>query len=225
MVVISCALASTSSEVSRLRNDGSSMIGLPFLISAIASLRRCFSRSRVEPMREAPVRSLPSRNFAQSQPLVLLADQLIDRNLDVLEEALVDLGAALHGVDGAYGHAGALHVHQQEGDAFLLLRLGVGADQKEHPVRVLRVGGPHLGTVDDVIVAFAARRGCAARRGRSRSRAPKSPGTTSRRDWPSAAGSASSVPPFQNAQRPGRTGWCSCRSAAGPARLRAPRAG
>ena len=106
---------------------------------------------------------IAEQEFRAVPAAVLLADQLIDRNLDVLEEAFVDLGAALHGVDRPYGHAGGLHVHQQEGDAFLFLCLGVGADQKEHPVRVLCVCGPHLGTVDDVMVAFA--RGAGAQRG------------------------------------------------------------
>ena len=54
--------------------------------------------------------------------LVLLADQILGRHLHVVEEHLVDFVAAVDGLDRAHGDAGRLHVDQQEGNAFLLLR-------------------------------------------------------------------------------------------------------
>ena len=91
--------------------------------------------------------------------LVLLADQVLDRHLHVVEEHLVDLVAAVDGQDRAHGDAGRLHVDQQERDAFLLLRRRIGAHQAEDPVGVLRQRGPGLLAVDDVVVAVALGRG------------------------------------------------------------------
>ena len=76
---------------------------------------------------------------------------------------------------------GDLHVHQQVGDALLLLRCRVGAHQQEAPVGVMRGRGPQLLAVDDVVVAIAHGRSCARPPGRSRRPARRSPGRTSSR--------------------------------------------
>ncbi|MCY1528379.1 hypothetical protein D9M68_634800 [compost metagenome] len=44
--------------------------------------------------------------------------------------------------DRTHGHARAVHRHQQEADAFLLLRCLVGAYQQENPVGIGGQGGP-----------------------------------------------------------------------------------
>ena len=93
---------------------------------------------------------------------VLLADQVLDRHLDLVEEHLVHLMPAVHGLDRAHGDAGRLHVDQQERDAELLLGRGVRAAEAEDPVGVLRQRGPGLLAVDDVVVALAHRRGLEA---------------------------------------------------------------
>ena len=93
---------------------------------------------------------------------MLLADQVLDRHLDVVEEHLVDLASAVHGLDRAHGDAWRLHVDQDEGDAELLLGGGIGAAQAEDPVGVLRQRGPGLLAVDDVVVALAHGRGLEA---------------------------------------------------------------
>src|SRR4029077_12079031 len=47
------------------------------------------------------------------------------------------------------------HVHEQEGNASLLLRRRVGTAQAEDHVGVLRQRGPGLLAVDDILVALA----------------------------------------------------------------------
>jgi hypothetical protein len=87
--------------------------------------------------------------------LVLLADQVLGRHFDVVEEHFVHLVAAVQHDDRAHGDAGRLHVEQQEGDAGLRLAFGAGAHQAEDPVAVLGQRGPGLLAVDDVLVALA----------------------------------------------------------------------
>ncbi len=86
---------------------------------------------------------------------MLLADQVLQGHLDVVEEHLVDLAPAVERLDRAHGDARRLHVDQDEGDAELLFRFGVGAAEAEDPVGVLRQRGPGLLPVDDVVVALA----------------------------------------------------------------------
>jgi hypothetical protein len=52
--------------------------------------------------------------------LVLLADEVLRRHLDVLEPDFVDLVLAVVHDDRAHGDARRLHVDEQEGDALLL---------------------------------------------------------------------------------------------------------
>ncbi|MNY02674.1 hypothetical protein D3C86_1352540 [compost metagenome] len=61
---------------------------------------------------------------------------------------------AIKGDDRAHGNAGRFHVDQQETDAPLLLRFGVGAHQAEDPVGVMGQGGPGFLTIDHVVVAI-----------------------------------------------------------------------
>src|SRR5215207_4634723 len=90
--------------------------------------------------------------------LVLLPDEVLGRHAHVVEEDLVDLLAAVDGLDRADRDAGRLHVDEEEGDALLLLRRHVGAGQDEDPVGVLPERRPGLLAGDDVIVAVALRR-------------------------------------------------------------------
>ena len=90
---------------------------------------------------------------------VLLTDELVRRNPDVFEEHLVDLVAAVDELDRPQRDARGVHLHQDEGDAGLLLGcVGIGAYQQEDPVGVLAERGPGLLAVDDVVVAVAHRR-------------------------------------------------------------------
>jgi hypothetical protein len=83
---------------------------------------------------------------------VQLADQVGARNADILEEHLVEPGIAGHLHERTHRDAGRLHVDQDVGDATVLRRLRVGADETEHPVGVLRPGGPDLLAVHDELV-------------------------------------------------------------------------
>ncbi len=95
--------------------------------------------------------------------LVFLADEVLHRHADVVEEDLVDLVVAVQGDDRPHADAGAFHIDQQEADTALLLRLGVGAHQAEDHVGVLAEGGPGLLAVDHVVVAVAHGAGLQAR--------------------------------------------------------------
>src|SRR5208283_4148332 len=70
---------------------------------------------------------------------------------------LVDLVAAVDGLDRPHRHARALHVDQEERNTLLLLALRVGAREEEDPVGVLRHGGPGLLAGNHPRVAIAAR--------------------------------------------------------------------
>ena len=87
--------------------------------------------------------------------LAFLVHQVVGGHLHVVEEHFVHGMAAVHQDQRAHRDARALHVDQQERDAFLaLLHRRVGAHQAEDPVGVVRVGGPDLLAVDDVLVAI-----------------------------------------------------------------------
>src|SRR6202035_891238 len=78
------------------------------------------------------------QEFGVIPALVFLADQIADGYLDVIEKYLVDLMAAVDGLDRAHRDALGLHVDQDERDAGLLLGGGIGAAQTEDPVGILR---------------------------------------------------------------------------------------
>ncbi|CAM2160807.1 hypothetical protein PT2222_90024 [Paraburkholderia tropica] len=91
--------------------------------------------------------------FRVSPAAILLADEVLDRHLHVLEEHFVDLMVFVERDDRTHGNARRLHVDQQERNAFLLLRGGVGAHEAEHHVGVLAERGPGLLAIHDVMVA------------------------------------------------------------------------
>ena len=73
---------------------------------------------------------------------------------------------------------GRLHVHQEVGDAAVLGRVRVGAGEHEHPVGVVRAGGPDLLAVDDVVVAVADGAGLERGEVGAGARLASSPGTS-----------------------------------------------
>ena len=58
-----------------------------------------------------------------------------------------------HVDERADADAGRVHGRHEVGDALVLRRVGVGAGEEEAPVRFVRIRGPDLGAVDDVVVA------------------------------------------------------------------------
>ena len=97
-------------------------------------------------------------------PLVELADQVLGRHLDVVEEHLVEVEVVgRHDrAERPAGQAGAVGRDHQGADALVLGRVGVGADEGEDDVGVVRPRGPHLLPVDDEPVAVEDRPGAQA---------------------------------------------------------------
>src|SRR6267378_3142006 len=103
-------------------------------------------------------------------PLALLVHEVLDGNLDLVEEDLVHLLAAVQQDDGPHRDAGRVHVDQQEGDAVLALaRIRVGAHEAEDPVGVVSERGPDLLARDDVVAVLPL--GARLERGQVRARA------------------------------------------------------
>ena len=102
---------------------------------------------------------VPEEELRAGPALAFLADEVLRRHPDVLEEGVVDLLAPVHGPDRAHGDPGRAHVDEEEGDPLLPLRFPARAHQAEDPVRVLRGGRPGLLTVDDVVAAVSDRAG------------------------------------------------------------------
>ena len=77
------------------------------------------------------------------------------RDADVLEKDLVEADVVDHVGEGAGGETGRLHVNEEVGDALVLGSVRVRAREEDHPVALVRAGGPDLGAVDHVVVAVA----------------------------------------------------------------------
>jgi len=103
------------------------------------------------------------QEFGDLTALPLLAHQVAARHAQVGEEDLIQVVLAVDRDDGAHLDAGAAHLDQQAGDALLLLAGAGRAHQAEHVRGPVRVGGPDLRAVDDVVVAVGHRGGGQAR--------------------------------------------------------------
>jgi hypothetical protein len=87
--------------------------------------------------------------------LVLFADQVLRRHLNVVEPDFIDLALAVQQLDGTHRDPGRLHVDEQEGDTRLRFAFVAGAHEAEDPLAVLAQRGPGFLAVDDVFVALA----------------------------------------------------------------------
>src|SRR3990172_578085 len=94
------------------------------------------------------------RRDGHAPPLVDLADDVGCWHADALEEDLVELGLARDLLERPDADARRLHIDEDEGDALVLGRAGVRADEVEAPVGDMGHAGPDLLTVDDVPVAI-----------------------------------------------------------------------
>ena len=136
-------------------------------------------------------------------PVTGLADDEVGGGPGAGEEDLVELRGAGELADRPDLDPGLVERDEQERQARVALRAGLGAGEHEAPVGQVRQRGPHLLPVEDPLVARPAEPWSRPRRGPSRRRARCSPGTTA----PAPCGSArrkrcfcSSVP---NARRVG----------------------
>src|SRR5207249_2898211 len=92
-----------------------------------------------------------------------LAEEVLARHADGLEEDLVELRLARHLAERADRDARALHVEEQAGDALAAAGLGVGPAEEHAPVGVLRERRPHL-LAGHLEVVVLGKRGRAQRR-------------------------------------------------------------
>src|SRR5438093_590021 len=76
------------------------------------------------------------RRHGDTPALVQRPDQVLLRDAHVIEEGLVELRVPGDLLQGSDGNAGAVHVHQEEGDAAMLGRVGISAYQQDTPVGV-----------------------------------------------------------------------------------------
>ena len=90
--------------------------------------------------------------------LVLLADERRRRHADVLVVRDVREAAAEQ-VDGRMLESRLVRVDEQDRDAFVLRRVGIGPAREPHPVGVVPARREHLLPVDDVLIAVAHRPG------------------------------------------------------------------
>ncbi len=90
-------------------------------------------------------------------PLVLLADAVLDGDLDAVEEDLAEARVAGHVAQGTHGHPRCVRVDQQVGDAGPARVGSAGAHQGEEDVGDVGARAPHLLSGDDVVVAVAHR--------------------------------------------------------------------
>ena len=86
-------------------------------------------------------------------------DQVLGGHPDVGQEDLVEVEvvAVVHARERPAGHPGRVGGNQQCADPLVFGRVGIGADEGEQHVGVVRAGRPDLLTVDDEVVAVAHR--------------------------------------------------------------------
>jgi hypothetical protein len=85
--------------------------------------------------------------------LAAFAHDVLRRHANVVEEHLAEVVAALHHDERPHVDPGSLHRDEQVGDARVLGRVGLGAEQAEHHVGLGGVAGPDLLPVDHPLVA------------------------------------------------------------------------
>ena len=201
------------------------MIGSVVPLQLVRELAQRHLHPRLQ--RERQAGALVHQGRDRDPPAVVdPADDVLDRDPRLFDEELVELGLAGDLDQRPDLDAVLLHVHQEVGEPAVLGRVRVRAGEQHAPLGVMRERRPDLLAGDDVLVALEHRAGLQATRGRSPSRARRSPGTTSRPRTGSAPGSAPSgrrCRARSRSARPssGRARWPSAARASG----RTPRTG
>ena len=123
----------------------------------------------VDPQHRPLVRE---RALGERPALVELAQQVLLRHNGVGEEDLVEVGVVVMRQlrERAALDARGLHIDDEDADAFVLRRVGVGAHEAHAPVGVVRARRPHLLAVDDEVVAVEHGSGLQARQVAARAR-------------------------------------------------------
>src|SRR4051812_19042789 len=114
----------------------------------------------LRPARNAPrTRAISATAFEFEQSLrhaptlSFRADPVFLGNADIVEKELVDFMLARHADDRLDLYPRRTHVGDQECNSLLPPPAVGGTHKHEYPVRVMRVGGPQLGAIDDIGVA------------------------------------------------------------------------
>ena len=103
------------------------------------------------------------QRLSNGPALADLAHHIFGGHADIIELHLIEAVMIVDRDDRIDLDPLALHIDQDEGDAFLLLARVIGAHQAEDPVRVLGVGRPDLGAVNNEVVTIALGFGLEAR--------------------------------------------------------------
>ena len=94
------------------------------------------------------------QHFAVRPSLAFFTDEVLDRNLDIVEVDFIHFVLAIEQDEWLDRDAGRLHVYEHEADTFLAPGdIGACPDKAEYPVRVLPQRGPCLGAIHDIVVA------------------------------------------------------------------------
>ena len=141
-------------------------------------------------------RSALERRLRDLPAAVLRPDQLRRRDLDVVEEDLAEVRLAGRLPDRAHLDSRRVACPCRKYEMPVPLgRVGVGAGQEQAPVGVRGAARPQLLAVHDVARRRRGGRWSSGWPGRSRRRAPRTPGPRSRRrGWRAGGGRCSSVP-------------------------------
>src|SRR5580698_3473097 len=93
-------------------------------------------------------------SWAADVPSVVhFAENVFGGHAHIAEEKLVEFGFASHLAQGADFDARRFHVHEEDGETFVLRSGGVGTDDQFAPVADPAVAGPDFLAVDEVVIA------------------------------------------------------------------------
>src|SRR6516165_8147409 len=88
---------------------------------------------------------MSQQRICDAPAVMQLSQQVFDGNDDIVEKYLAEFLIAHDRLDRSDPDAGAVQINQQETDAGVSrLSLRIGADEREHPVRVMCPGRPNL---------------------------------------------------------------------------------
>ncbi len=85
--------------------------------------------------------------------MVEIAHQVFARHFHVVEKQFVELDRAGDVAQRPHLHAGGLHIHQQDAQAAMLGRAGIGARQQQAPVGQVCERSPDLLAVEDEAIS------------------------------------------------------------------------
>ena len=98
---------------------------------------------------------MSQQRLCNSPTLSNLTHDILRRHTDVVKLNLIKVVLVIDADNRINLDAFGLHVHQDEGNTLLLLAAVVGPNETENPVRMLSIGGPNLGAVNNKVITVA----------------------------------------------------------------------